>query len=91
MPSGVRVKTNQRGFREVMRSAGVARAVESEAFRAKYRAEQLSGLRFGAGVDMGPVSAHGWVGTSFKNVSPKAIARLLGKAADALAQSLHGI
>lgn len=81
----VEIKLNPSGFRSVMRSAGVAREVGYLAERAKYRAELVSGLRFGCGVDYGPVSAHGWVGARTSNKG------LLARMRKALSQSLYGV
>lgn len=87
------VDTNAAGFREVMRSAGVQRQLAYEATRAKLRAESVSGLRFGSGVDVGAVKARGWVGAS--SVDSKRTGRvnagLLRKQAAALAQAFHGV
>ena len=54
------VETIAAGFREVMRSAGVQRQLAYEATRAKLRAQAVSGLRFGSGVDVYAVNARGW-------------------------------
>ena len=85
------VRTNRTGMRAAMRSSGVVAALGNEAERAKYRAESVGGMRFGAGVDYGPVSPHAWVGSSAKRGGPKAVERYIARAAAALAQALHGV
>ena len=50
------VETNAAGFRAVMTGAGVRQLLAYEATRAKLRAESVSGLRFGSGVDVGAVT-----------------------------------
>lgn len=85
------VRTNRTGMRAAMRSGGVVSLLGSAADRARYRAETLSGLRFGSGVDFGPVAPHAWVGTSAKKGGPKAVERYIDKARTALSQSLTGI
>jgi hypothetical protein len=87
------VDTNEAGFRAVMKSAGVQRLLAYEANRAKLRAQAVSGLRFGSGVDVGFIKARGWVGAS--SVDTKRTGRvnagLLRKQEAALAQALHGV
>lgn len=79
------VDTNAAGFREVMRSAGVQRQLAYEATRAKLRAESVSGLHFGSGVDVYDVNARGWVGASSRNAGLHALQ------VKALSQALHGV
>ena len=90
--AGLTVDTNAAGFREVMRSAGVQRQLAYEATRAKLRAQAVSGLRFGSGVDVGAVKARGWVGaSSVDKRTGRVNAGLLMKQAAALAQAFHGV
>lgn len=92
MAKGIEVKTNRAGFRAVMQSAGVRQLVGYEAARAKGRAEAVSGLRFGCGVDVGKVSCHGWVGaTAVDSRTGKVNRGLLKKQEAALSQALHGV
>ena len=80
------VETNSAGFRDVMKSAGVQSQLAYEATRAKLRAESVSGLRFGCGVDVDrAVSARGWVGASSRNAGLHALQ------VKALSQALHGV
>jgi len=89
------VDTNEMGFRTVMKSAGVQRLLAYEAMRAKLRAEAVSGLKFGSGVDLDGryVSALGWVGAS--SIDHKRGGRfnagLHAKQVEALSQALHGV
>lgn len=86
------VETHDAGFRDVMRGAGVRRLLSYEATRAKLRAESVSGLVFGSGVDTGRVSAHGWVGAScIDKRTGKPNAGLQKKQEAALSQALHGV
>lgn len=79
------VETNAAGFRAVMTSAGVCQLLAYEASRARYRAESVSGLRFGCGVDVYDVNARGWVGASSRNAGLHALQ------VKALSQALHGV
>lgn len=80
------VDTNAAGFRAVMKSVGVRQLLAYEAARAKLRAQAVSGLRFGCGVDVDrAVSARGWVGASSRNAGLHALQ------VKALAQALHGV
>lgn len=86
------VETNAAGFREVMRSAGVQSQLRYEATRAKLRAEAVSGLSFGSGVDVYAVNARGWVGaSSVDSRTGRVNAGLQKKQAAALAQAFHGV
>lgn len=86
------VDTNAAGFREVMRSAGVQRQLAYEAMRARLRAEAVSGLSFGSGVDVYAVNARGWVGaSSVDSRTGRVNAGLQKKQAAALAQAFHGV
>lgn len=80
------VETNAAGFRAVMKGTGVCQMLAYEAARARYRAESVSGLRFGSGVDVDrAVSARGWVGASSRNAGLHALQ------VKALSQALHGV
>jgi hypothetical protein len=88
------VDTNAAGFRAVMKSAGVQSRLAYEAMRARLRAEDVSGLSFGSGVDVGgrAVSARGWVGaSSVDSRTGRVNTGLQKKQAAALAQALHGV
>ena len=92
MANGIRIVHNPAEYRRIMKSAGVRQLLAAESARAKLRAEAVSGLRFGCGVDVGPVSAHGWVGAN--NVNPRTgrpNAGLHKKQVDALMRALNGI
>jgi len=92
MTEHIEVKLVGAGFRTVLKSDGVAREVGYLAERARYRAESVSGLRFGSGVDIGPVSAHGWVGASAMDGRTGRVNRgLLAKQSAALGTALHGV
>lgn len=86
------VDTNAAGFRDVMRSAGVQSQLRYEATRAKLRAQAVSGLHFGSGVDVGAIKARGWVGAN--NIIPRTgrpNAGLHALQVKALSQALHGV
>ena len=86
------VETNAAGFRDVMKSAGVQRQLAYEATRAKLRAEAVSGLSLGSGVDVYAVNARGWVGAaSVVSRTGRVNAGLQRKQEAALAQALHGV
>lgn len=92
MSSDLTIKLNAGGFRTVMKSAGVRQILSYEATRAKFRAEAVSGLSFGCGVDDGKVSARGWVGaSSVDGRTGKVNDGLHKKQVDALSQALHGV
>lgn len=92
MADDIKVKLNRAGFREVMNIAGVSHLLAYHAMRAKYRAESVSGLEFGCGVDHRPVSARAWVGASSVDKRTGAVnTGLHKKQAKALKQSLHGV
>lgn len=80
-------------FRSVLKSKGVTAQITSLTDRACARAEALSGLRFGHGVDRGPVSVHGWVGARVprNRKTGAVIMRVYEKQVAALSQALHGI
>lgn len=86
------VETNAAGFRAVMTGAGVRQLLAYEATRAKLRAEAVSGLSFGSGVDVYAVNARGWVGaSSVDSRTGRVNAGLQRKQEAALAQALHGV
>ena len=86
------VDTNAAGFRAVMKSAGVQRQLAYEAMRARLRAEAVSGLSFGSGVDVYAVNARGWVGaSSVDSRTGRVNAGLQRKQEAALAQAFHGV
>lgn len=90
--SGIEVKLNKSGFREVMNGTGVSQMLAYYATRAKLRAESVSGLSFGSGVDHRPVSARGWVGaSSVDKRTGRVNAGLQKKQEAALSQALHGV
>lgn len=86
------VETNPAGFRDVMKSAGVRQLVSYEITRARLRAEAVSGLHFGSGVDVGRVSVHGWVGASCIDSRTGRVNKgLAALQQTALSQALHGV
>lgn len=86
------VDTNAAGFRAVMKSTGVRQLLSYESTRAKLRAQAVSGLKFGSGVDIGEIKARGWVGASSINShTGRANAGLHAKQVEALSQALHGV
>lgn len=88
MPASVKVKVNREGCRAVMKSAGVQALMAYYAARAAYRCEALSvsgRARYVSGVDIGPVSAHGWVATGNK------AARYSNRKHDSLRRSMGGV
>ena len=92
MANGIRIVHNPAEYRRIMKSAGVRQMLAAEVARAKLRAESVSGLHFGCGVDVGPVSAHGWVGAN--NLDPRTgrpNAGLHKRQVDALMHALHGV
>lgn len=92
MSRGLEIKLNRSGFRDVMNSAGVVQLLAYYATRAKLRAESVSGLSFGSGVDHRPVSARGWVGaSSVDKRTGRVNAGLHTIQAAALSQALHGV
>ena len=92
MSRDLTLKLNRPEFRRIMRGAGARQLVGVQVARAKYRAESVSGLSFGAGVDDGRVSCHGWVGASSVDArTGRPNAGLHKKQVAALSQALHGI
>lgn len=92
MSKDLEIKLNRSEFRAIMNSAGVSQLLGYEADRARYRAESVSGLSFGSGVDHRTVSARGWVGaSSVDKRTGRVNAGLHAKQAEALAKSLHGV
>jgi len=89
---GIRITHNRAEYRRVMKGAGVRQLLGITAARVRARAESASGLHFGCGVDVGPVSAHGWVGAN--NVNPRTgrpNAGLHARQAEALRAAIRGM
>ena len=87
-------RINRAGFRKTLKSPGVCGELSALAYEARARAEAVSGLRYGCGVDNDgrrTVSARAWVGTSAnRNWGAKRAERFLARAAKGLAQALSG-
>lgn len=96
MSKDVDVVLNKAGIIEVMRSQGVANEIRSLTDRAWYRAESVSGLKFGHGIDYGTRgkvrAVHGWVGARMRlSRHGFSMRRNFAKQVEALTQALHGI
>lgn len=86
------VETHAPAFREVMKSGGVRTILGYESTRAKLRAQAVSGLKFGSGVDTDAIKARGWVGASCIDArTGRMNAGLHAKQVEALSQALHGV
>ena len=80
-----RAKLRAEAVSAKLRAEYAAKLRAKAANRAKPRAEDVSGLIFGSGVDVYAVNARGWVGASSRNAGLHALQ------VKALEQALHGV